>query len=55
MQKDDGIFFTGDIKEITFPSSIMDTVHERIDSLDDEAKVLIKVCSCYGFEFRQDG
>ncbi len=57
MVKKDGdgnIFFTGDINEIKFPSSIMDTVHERIDSLDDEAKVLIKVCSCFGFEFRQE-
>ena len=48
------ISFTGDINAIKFPNSIMDTVHERIDSLDDEAKVLIKVCSCFGFEFRQE-
>ena len=47
------ILFTGDIKQIKFPSSIMDTVHERIDSLDEEAKVLIKVCACFGFEFRR--
>eukprot|EP00942_MAST-04A_sp_MAST-4A-sp1_P003825 g3825.t1 len=52
---DDGnISFTGDINQIKFPSSIMDTVHERIDSLDEEAKALIKVCSCFGFEFRQE-
>ena len=30
----------------------MDTVMERIDSLDEEAKVLVKVCACFGFEFR---
>ncbi len=54
-KNDDGsIFFAGDINSIKFPSSIMDTVHERIDSLDEEAKVLIKVCSCFGFEFRQE-
>ena len=43
VKKDDNgnIFFTGDINQIKFPNSIMDTVHERIDSLDDEAKVLI--------------
>ena len=52
---DDGnISFTGDINQIKFPNSIMDTVHERIDSLNEEAKVLIKVCSCFGFEFRQE-
>lgn len=56
VQKDDGgnIKFDGDINSIKFPNSIMDTVHERIDSLDEEAKVLIKVCSCFGFEFRQE-
>ena len=42
---DDGnIFFNGDINEIKFPNSIMDTVMERIDSLDEEAKILIKIC-----------
>eukprot|EP00942_MAST-04A_sp_MAST-4A-sp1_P014921 g14921.t1 len=50
---DDGnILFKGNIHDIKFPSSIMDTVMERIDSLDEEAKVLVKVCACFGFEFR---
>ncbi len=52
---DDGnISFTGDINEIKFPNSIMDTVMERVDSLDEEAKTLVKICSCFGFEFRQE-
>ena len=52
---DDGnIFFKGDIQDIKFPNSIMDTVMERIDSLKEQAKVLIKVCACFGFEFRQE-
>ena len=29
----------------------MDTVLERIDSLDEAAKSLVKVCACFGFEF----
>jgi len=50
---DDGnILFKGDIHDIKFPNSIMDTVMERIDSLDEQAKVLVKVCACFGFEFR---
>ena len=49
---DDGtIKFEGELKDIEFPSSIMDTVLERIDSLDEAAKTLVKVCSCFGFEF----
>ena len=52
---DDGnVFFNGNIQDIKFPNSIMDTVMERIDSLDEEAKVLIKICACFGFEFRQE-
>ena len=52
---DDGnIFFSGNIQDIKFPNSIMDTVMERIDSLDEEAKTLIKICSCFGFEFRHE-
>ena len=50
---DDGkILFKGNIQDIKFPNSIMDTVMERVDSLDEQAKVLIKVCACFGFEFR---
>lgn len=54
--KDDNgnILFNGNIEDIKFPNSIMDTVMERIDSLAEEAKVLIKICSCFGFEFRQE-
>ena len=52
---DDGnISFQGNIEDIKFPNSIMDTVMERIDSLDEQAKVLIKICACFGFEFRQE-
>eukprot|EP00942_MAST-04A_sp_MAST-4A-sp1_P006235 g6235.t1 len=51
---DGNIFFNGNVKDIKFPNSIMDTVMERVDSLDDEAKVLVKICSCFGFEFRQE-
>ena len=52
---DDGsIFFQGSIQDIKFPNSIMDTVMERVDSLSNEAKVLIKICACFGFEFRQE-
>ena len=56
VKTDDGgnIFFQGNIQDIKFPNSIMDTVMERIDSLDEQAKVLIKVCACFGFEFRQE-
>ncbi len=54
-KNDDGtIFFNGNIQDIKFPNSIMDTVMERIDSLDEQAKVLIKICACFGFEFRQE-
>ena len=48
------ISFQGNIQDIKFPNSIMDTVMERIDSLDEQAKVLIKICACFGFEFRQE-
>ena len=48
------ISFQGNVYEIKFPNSIMDTVMERIDSLNEQAKVLIKVCACFGFEFRQE-
>ncbi len=27
---------------------------ERVDSLSEQAKVLIKICACFGFEFRQE-
>ena len=48
------ISFQGDVQDIKFPNSIMDTVMERIDSLNEQAKVLIKICACFGFEFRQE-
>ncbi len=56
VSKDDSgnISFQGDIHDIKFPNSIMDTVMERIDSLNEQAKVLIKICACFGFEFRQE-
>ena len=54
-KKEDGtINFNGDISDIKFPNSIMDTVLERVDSLGDTAKTLIKVCACFGFEFGTD-
>ena len=49
---DGNVLFQGNIHDIRFPNSIMDTVMERIDSLDEQAKVLVKVCACFGFEFR---
>ena len=27
---------------------------ERIDSLEEDAKTLIKICACFGFEFRKE-
>ncbi len=41
VQKDDegNILFKGNIQDIEFPNSIMDTVMERIDTLDEQSKV----------------
>ena len=44
----------GKIEDVEFPSNVVDTVLERVDCLDDSTKSLIKICSCFGFDFRHD-
>ena len=38
--------------KMEFPTSLVDTVIQRVDALDEDAKRLIKICACFGFEFR---
>ena len=46
--------FKGKMEDIKWPSSVVDTVLERVDCLNDVSKTLIKICSCFGFDFRAD-
>ena len=54
--KEDGskVNFKGKMEDIKWPSSVVDTVLERVDCLNDVSKTLIKICSCFGFDFRDD-
>ena len=50
---DDGrLVFKGGDMDVKFPSNLVDTVVERVDALSEDSKRLIKVCACFGFEFR---
>ena len=56
IMKEDGakVKMKGKIEDVEFPSNVVDTVLERVDCLDDSTKSLIKICSCFGFDFRHD-
>ena len=56
IMKEDGakVKMKGKIEDVEFPSNVVDTVLERVDCLDDSTKSLIKICSCFGFDFRRD-
>jgi len=42
-----------DATELKFPASFVETEVQRVDALGEDCKRLIKVCSCFGLEFRE--
>ena len=41
-----------EIGELKFPDTLVATVLERLDGLDEISVRVIKLCACFGFEFR---
>ena len=45
------ISLNGDVGTLKFPDTLIATVLERLDALDENSMKLIKISSCFGFEF----
>ena len=41
-----------DAGKLEFPKTLVATVLERFDALDEDSVRLLKICSCFGFEFK---